>query len=238
MTCSRPCATASHLLSCSSNVVNMAQPVLVKAYTDSRPSTAAGPTNARRARALPPISAFAFADILRSADSPDFQGAIDGIAEICAKNRMSLADEYASHLPPLGEITAASSSSVKPHLHRPSGGLRRALTSVPEGSSSSSEGSRKSKKRGSIFSFRKQTIQESKPMRRMRIGSMGRTIPVGTTTALAAEGWSQPEHTRNSSETTITAIPPQPASRARALSAAESSLQRLLASQKRQPDDG
>ncbi|KAK4501384.1 hypothetical protein PRZ48_007193 [Zasmidium cellare] len=214
----------------------MAQPVLVKAYTDSRPSTAAGSINTGRAQALPAISSFAFADILRAADCPDFQVAIDGIAEIAAKNRMSLADEYASHLPPLGEITAAGSSGVRPHLYRPSGGMRRALTSVPEASSSSSESSRKSKKRGSIFSFRKQTVQESKPMRRMRIGSMGRTVPVGTTTALAAEAWSHPGHTRTSSDTTITAVPSRPTTQARSSSAAETSLQRLLASRQAQPD--
>ena len=92
----------------------MAQPVLVRAYTDSRPATATGLDNAGRAQALPPISSFAFADILRSADCADFQVAIDGIAEICAKNRMSLADEYASHLPPLGEITATTSSNMRP----------------------------------------------------------------------------------------------------------------------------
>lgn len=213
----------------------MAQPVLVRAYTDSRPSTAAGSVTTGRAQALPAISSFAFADILRAADCPDFQVAIDGIAEICAKNRMSLADEYASHLPPLGEITATTSTGVRPHLYRPNGGMRRALTSVPEASSSSSEGSRKSKKRGIIFSFRKQTVQESKPMRRIRIGSMGRTVPVGTTTALAADAWSHPGHARTSSETTITAISARPPAQARTASAAETSLQRLLAAQA-QPD--
>lgn len=210
----------------------MAQPVLVRAYTgkgNSGSSSNVPFTRSNRAQALPPVSAYAFADILRSADGPELQTAIDGIAEIAAKNRMSLADEYASHLPPLGEITAATSSAMRPHLLRPGGGPRRALTSVPEASSGSSEGSRTSKKRGSMFTFRKQQAQDSsKPMRRIRIGSMGRTVPIGTTTALAAEHRSLPAHTRSASESTVTGLPvtspPQ-----RTSSAAQSSLQRLLA---------
>ncbi|KAK4621398.1 hypothetical protein CLAFUW4_07290 [Fulvia fulva] len=208
------------------------QPVLVRAYTDSRPSTALAPVprTAARTQALPPISSFAFDDIFRSVDSPELQNAIQGIAEICAKNRMSLADEYASHLPPLGEITATNSRNMRSHVIRPSGGIRRALTSVPEGSSGSSEGSRKSKKKASLFSFGKQQPQESKPMRRIRIGSMGRMVPVGTTTAMAAHlDLSQQDHTRKSSQTTITPeTAARPASRPRSLSAAQTSLQRLL----------
>ncbi|EME43148.1 hypothetical protein DOTSEDRAFT_72505 [Dothistroma septosporum NZE10] len=207
------------------------QPVLVKAYDDGRPSAVPGPIIPGTIVTLPPISSFAFDDILRTVDSPELQNAIEGIAEICAKNRMSLADEYASHLPPLGEITATNSRNLRSHTMRHSGGIRRALTSVPEGSSGSSEGSRKSKKKASIFSFRKQQTQESKPMRRIRIGSMGRMIPVGTTTAIAADNidLSLQEHTRNSSQSTITpATAARPTSRARSTSAAVSSLQRLL----------
>ena len=154
----------------------------------STTSTAIYPARRRqRAQALPPISSYAFADILKAADCPDLQKALDGIAEICAKNRMSLADEYSSHLPPLGEITAASTTAPsKPHLVRP--GLRPALTSVPEGSSGSSEGSRKSKKRTrSLFGFGWQKTVVSNPLRKVRIGSMGRTIDVGTTTAVAED---------------------------------------------------
>ena len=162
-----------------------ATPVLVTAYNSGR-ATSFGARNARgnSAKALPPISSFAFADILRSADCADFQLAIDGIAEICAKNRMSLADEYGSHLPPLGEITAASSAAVRPHLLRP--GMRRALTSVPEGSSGSSEGSHESKKkRSGLFGFRKRHDEQSQAERKIRIGSMGRTISISGTTAMA-----------------------------------------------------
>ena len=163
----------------------MNAPVLVRAYTstiDSSPN----PTRirSREVEALPAVSSYAFADILRSVDCSDFQSAIDGIAELCAKNRMSLSDEYASHMPPLGEITAASSVAVRPHLSRP--GLRRPLTSVPEASSSSSESSRKSMRKRAIFGFRRQQYQVGNTVRQIRIGSMGRTVSVGSTVALAA----------------------------------------------------
>ena len=206
----------------------MAQPVLVRTYSNKRrrPERTPSAINVGDAHVLPPVASYAFADILRAADSSDLQSAIDGIAEICAKNRMSLADEYSSHLPPLGEITESTSSRIRPHLHRPGGGFRRALTSVPEASSGSSEGSRKSRKRGSIFSFRKQQVQDTKPMKRMRLG-VKRTIPVDTTTALAAEALALPDHTRNSSENTIIPID-QGGSPPSAPSAAASSLQRLL----------
>lgn len=209
----------------------MAQPVLVRAYTGRRGSTRRAPSSDDQA--LPPVSAYTFAEILRTADtSPEFQAAIDGIAEICAKNRMSLADEYASHLPPLGEITAATSTTLRPHLLRP--GIRRPLTSVPEGSSGSSEGSGKSRKRSSLFGFRKQQVQDSVTARRVQIGIMGRTVPVGCTTALAAEAWTRPQQTRNSSESTITATSPvRPTTPQRSPSAAECSLQRLLARSQR-----
>lgn len=205
----------------------MAQPVLVKAYAGRGSSADHNPRNA--AQALPPLSSYAFAEILRAADSAEFQTAIDGIAEICAKNRMSLADEYASHLPPLGEITASTTTTLRPHLLRP--GMRRPLTSVPEGSSGSSEGSRKSKKKsGGIFGFRKQQGPESAPVRSVRIGMMGRTVSAGSTTALAAEAWTRPNNERSSSESTIVALAPaRPIVGARSSSSAETSLQRLLA---------
>ncbi|KAI5364847.1 hypothetical protein Slin15195_G043850 [Septoria linicola] len=206
----------------------MAQPVLVKAY-DRAPDR--GPGKLNDAQALPPISSYAFADILRSVNgSRDFQLAIDDIAEICARTRLSLATEYGSHLPPLGEITVASANTPRPQVARP--GVRRVLTSVPEASSGSSEGSQKSaKKRGSIFSFRKQQQwkQDSKPMRRIRISSLGKTIPAGTTTAMTIETWAE-ERGRSMSDTTLTAAASsRPVSGHRAASTAQASLRRLLA---------
>jgi hypothetical protein len=196
----------------------MAAPVLVRGYVNDTFSRAR--TRGQRPQALPPIASFAFADILREADGPDFQSAIDGIAEICAKNRMSLADEYGSHMPPQGTITAATSSHVKPQLLRP--GMRRALTSVPEASSGSSEGSHRSKKkRKGIFSFGKRQDEETNALRTIRIGSMGRSISVGGTTALAEDQMIL--SSRNDGEDT--AAIPQPQRRS---SQAASSLQRLL----------
>lgn len=159
----------------------MTAPVLVRAYTSGRRSS--NDPQGAGIQALPPISAYAFADILRSADSPEFQSAIDGIADICAKNRMSLADEYASHLPPLGEITDTTSAAIRPQLLRP--GMRRALTSVPEGSSGSSEGSHESsKKPRGIFNLRSRQPEQVPSLRRILIGSMGRSITAESTTAV------------------------------------------------------
>lgn len=163
----------------------MDAPVLVRAYTGTTSSASrTHRAGSHETQALPPVSSYAFADILRSADCPDFQNAIGGIAELCAKNRMSLADEYASHMPPLGEITAASSVAARPHLSRP--GIRRPLTSVPEASSSSSESSRKSLRKRAIFGFRRQQYQVGDSVRQIRIGSMGRMVSAGSTVALAA----------------------------------------------------
>ncbi|KAK3698619.1 hypothetical protein LTR37_016847 [Vermiconidia calcicola] len=162
----------------------MAAPVLVRGYTNGDASSSTT-RSVRGSKALPPISAFAFADILRTADSPDFQAALDGIAEICAKNRMSLADEYSSHMPPLGEITTTTSVSARPHLLRPN--MRTALTSVPEGSSGSSEGSSpKKRKRSGLFTLGWQQYEQNQSLRRIRIGSMGRSAPVTSTTALGS----------------------------------------------------
>jgi hypothetical protein len=91
------------------------EPVLVCSYP--KPSPLNGPArktkmrNNRRSRIdeksceLPPPERFSFQDILASIDS-DVKGSIDAIAEICGRSRMSLADQYGSHLPPLGELTA------------------------------------------------------------------------------------------------------------------------------------
>nr|OQO29608.1 hypothetical protein B0A51_01599 [Rachicladosporium sp. CCFEE 5018] len=161
----------------------MAQPVLVRAYTTRR--TPMG-SSSGRGRALPPISAFSFADILRAADSADFQEAIDGIAEICAKNRMSLAEEHTSHMPPVGEITGGSDTVVvtrTPHAGRPN--AKRALTIVPEGSSSGSERSKKWS-RMSIFDFSARKEPTTRPRAVTRIGSMGRSVPVASTTSTSA----------------------------------------------------
>lgn len=211
------CITVEHFNTFCSDV-DMAAPVLVREYTIDRIPTMRSRNS--NTKALPAVSSYAFVDILRAADGPEFQSAIDGIAEICAKNRLSLADEYASHMPPLGTITAASSASVRPQAMRP--GMRRALTSVPEASSGSSEGSQKSlKKRGGLFSFKRQKVEEVNAVRTIRIGTMGRTISVGCTTALATA----PDVPRITIEDTDE---PDAQSSVRKPSLATSSLQRLL----------
>ena len=133
---------------------------------------------------LPPIAAFSFAEILRAADSDDLQSAIDGIAEICAKNHMSLAEEYGSHLPPVGEITSISTDSTPVRQQYGRMNMRRALTSVPEVSSGSSDGSIKARSRG-ILGFRSKQEVMKNPMRTVRISTTGRTIPICGTTAVS-----------------------------------------------------
>ena len=170
----------------------MATPVLVKAYSIATSDLSHKSGVRGKVQALPSTSSYAFADILRTANCPDFRSAIEGIAEICAKNRMSLADEYASHLPPLGEITATTSVTTRPHLLRPS--MRRPLTSVPEGSSGSSEGSRRSKKSSRMSVVSRTRGRDGTIRRQIRIGSLGRTVAVGGTVSLAA-GDIAPYHT-------------------------------------------
>jgi hypothetical protein len=52
---------------------------------------------------LPPVSNFSFSHILLTIDS-QIQDPLEAISEICARSRLSLADEYGAHLPPQGEI--------------------------------------------------------------------------------------------------------------------------------------
>ena len=205
----------------------MSSPILVRAYNASDRTPAGSPRTQARIKALPPVSSFAFAEILRSADSPEFQSAVDGIADIAAKTRMSLADEYASHLPPLGEITASGPVVSRPQTQR--FGRRRALTSVPEGSSAGSEGSRSSKGKGKQSSFsllRRQRLVQPRPERTVRIGSTGRTLSVQSTTAMALD-LNALFATRESSDVGDTS-PGVPQPERRAGSEATISLQRLL----------
>ena len=62
---------------------------------------------------LPPISDFTIDGIL-SAIQPDIEGTLDAIAEIMGRSRLSLANEYDSHMPPQGEIRASSRSALLP----------------------------------------------------------------------------------------------------------------------------
>lgn len=161
----------------------MAQPVLVRSYTSPKRTPFGSPNG--RSHALPPIAAFSFADILRAADSTDFQSAIDGIAEICAKNRLSLAEEYGSHMPPVGEITAVNTDIISVRQQHGRFSMRRALTSVPEASSGSSDSSAMGKRKSVVVI--EPTAQDTKiPSRMIRISNAGRTIPIRGTTAMSS----------------------------------------------------
>ncbi|PYH78539.1 hypothetical protein BO82DRAFT_357258 [Aspergillus uvarum CBS 121591] len=97
------------------------QPVLVRAYSGGSPnetSTAATMPSRRsfllfssrstsrpRAPALPSEEDFSIDGILRAIE-PDIRHTLDAIGEICGRSKLSLANEYGSHIAPLGEIRA------------------------------------------------------------------------------------------------------------------------------------
>lgn len=54
---------------------------------------------------------FSIESILQAIE-PDIQGTLDSIAEICGRSKLSLANEYGSHIAPLGEIRASASGLV------------------------------------------------------------------------------------------------------------------------------
>ncbi|KAH7413685.1 hypothetical protein DE146DRAFT_2833 [Phaeosphaeria sp. MPI-PUGE-AT-0046c] len=153
--------------STSSRTTVTSQPVVVRTYSGSRHASRPGsgfntPRSvamsghprasslsaglAGRSEQLPSAEDFSFSAILRAVD-PEIRDAIDAIAEICARSRMSLADEYDSHLPPQGEITStgpgwAASTGVlvgRGRLSRINQGwtTENTLMAVPEASSSS-----------------------------------------------------------------------------------------------------
>jgi hypothetical protein len=156
--------------STSSKTTVTSQPVVVRTYSGSRHTSRPGSgfntprsfamnghTNtsalsaglARQNEQLPAIEDFSFSAILRAVD-PEIRDAIDAIAEICARSRLSLADEYDAHLPPQGEITGAgpawaASTGVlagRGRLSRVTQGWTAAdntLMAVPEASSSSEQ---------------------------------------------------------------------------------------------------
>jgi len=85
---------------------------------------------------LPPVEAFAFDNVLQAV-RPDIQETLDAIAEICARSRMSLADQYSAHLPPTGEIIARYPPTLERNRHAARiGAIGEALTTVQEASSS------------------------------------------------------------------------------------------------------
>jgi hypothetical protein len=59
----------------------------------------------------PDPASFSFAEILASIED-DIKGDIDAIAQIAGKSRLSLANEYDSHLPPHAQIAAPAGSAM------------------------------------------------------------------------------------------------------------------------------
>ncbi|KAJ5723678.1 hypothetical protein N7488_001713 [Penicillium malachiteum] len=99
------------------------RPVLVRAYSGNAESSTnksstmsprrlfpfmglKNPVSSRSARApLPSDKDFSIENILQAIE-PDIRGTLDSIAEICGRSKLSLANEYGSHIAPLGEIRA------------------------------------------------------------------------------------------------------------------------------------
>jgi hypothetical protein len=101
------------------------QPVLVRSYPTPRPTSNSSqaaamkrkqkPTADTNTYDLPPLESFSFQDILASID-PEIRASIDTIAEICGRSKMSLADEYDSHLPPQGQLHPLREQSNPPEM--------------------------------------------------------------------------------------------------------------------------
>jgi hypothetical protein len=93
------------------------QPVIVRAYSqaararsESRHRLPIIFDEGRMDRAgLPPLEAFNFQAIMRSIE-PEVAGTLDAIADICANNRYSLANQYEVHMPPGGHHTTFRAS--------------------------------------------------------------------------------------------------------------------------------
>ena len=119
------------------------QPVAPAAFTE-QPAPgfrAVMPGSRDPVPAIPPVSAFSFSHVLLTVEL-DIQDSLDAISEICARSRLSLADEYGAHLPPQGEIGGlaqqlALRSRQQGLFVRTAGLADSALSIVQEASSSS-----------------------------------------------------------------------------------------------------
>ncbi|KAJ5191537.1 uncharacterized protein N7498_010522 [Penicillium cinerascens] len=105
------------------------QPVLVRSYSGNAEATTVKPSPMSPRRlfpfsgsksSVPPCPSdppppsdkdFSIESILQAIE-PDIQGTLDSIAEICGRSKLSLANEYGSHIAPLGEIRASASGLV------------------------------------------------------------------------------------------------------------------------------
>ena len=119
------------------------QPIIVRTYSGSptsRPSsdqtvsaTMYDRTSVRKVKdGLPPAEVFSFESILQAIER-EAREDVDAIAEICGRSKMSLANEYDAHMPPLGELVAARPVGQPSAMTRSS--LNQTLTPVEEASS-------------------------------------------------------------------------------------------------------
>jgi hypothetical protein len=86
------------------------QPVLVRSYSDEAEeaqSSSTMPSAQQRVPELPSVHDFSIDGILRAIE-PDIRSTLDSIAEICGRSKLSLANEYGSHIAPFGEIQPPS----------------------------------------------------------------------------------------------------------------------------------
>lgn len=162
------------------------QPVLVRTYSASKSRTGSRATSRARTlrdgtvapsmatmtdadAKLPSIEDFKFNNLLLAASS-DVSTAIDAIAEICARSRLSLADEYGAHLPPFSHTlppmprTRGQMQSQREVMKM--GAESRRLTTVPETSSNSehsspSTSSGSGKSRGSAYGSLTKVLRRS-----------------------------------------------------------------------------
>ncbi|KAF2106620.1 hypothetical protein BDV96DRAFT_590898 [Lophiotrema nucula] len=199
--------------STSSRTTLSSQPVVVRTYSGSRhtsrPSSGlnsprlfpnmSGHTTpqtpsalsaglASRNERIPTVDDFSFSAILRAVD-PEIRDAIDAIAEICARSRLSLANEYDAHLPPQGEITgagpgwAAGMGSLvgRGRISRVGQGWTAAentLTAVPEASSSSERLAGES--RGSLSGSKKRSQSAYGSLKSVISGGSGKRRAIDT----------------------------------------------------------
>ncbi|KAF2852026.1 hypothetical protein T440DRAFT_467264 [Plenodomus tracheiphilus IPT5] len=234
--------------STSSRTTVTSQPVVVRTYSGSRHASRPGsgfstPRSfamnghnnisalsaglAGRGEQLPSADDFSFSAILRAVD-PEIRDAIDAIAEICARSRLSMADEYDAHLPPQGEITsggpgwAASTSALvgRGRLNRVSQGWTAAdntLMAVPEASSSSERLAQENKnvssrKRSqSAYGSLKSVISGSSGKRKALDGDTFRDLQTGSSSRVGAHAkqgpaWSVNPSASSSSQPAITLV--------------------------------